>query len=603
MRDAGKGDYAFGRFRLNLAERLLTRNDIALPLPPKCFDLLALLVQNAGHLQEKDRIIKTLWPNTFVEEANVPNLIGQLRKTLGDSLEKPEYIQTVHKRGYRFVAALLPPEQNRDESEVKPEVHAQAAIRILALPFRSDPAGADSDYLAYSLSEAIAATLAELNIFTVRSTQFAMRFDPQRWDPQSVAKEADVDLILTGTLARAGERIHATTELIDAPSATIIWSKVWDILARDLFRLHSGVVQLIVRSLTRRAREDGEAAIAGIDTPRTPDAYELFLRANQIILNRSPENMLLARDLYLACTEMDPGYAPAWARLGRCYRWQEKFDQGVVVASGAAEEAFQRAFQLNPQLAIAHCAYTPVQCDAGRASDAMIRLLTVLERNENNPEISAALVHACRYCGQLDASLAAHERVFRLDRSFPTSVAHTYFGLGDYEKTLYWYDTKTGLYLDVLALASMGRNNEAAALLWTRRERFSMQPALMNSLQAYLDDDSARGLAALRVEMPSRSRDPEIRFYMARQAARFGDLDLANELLSQSVEWGYGSSLSLTRDAWFEPLHSTLEFNRTLSIIRVREEATHRAFVEAGGERIFRFRDESIFVPEGMRVH
>jgi len=584
--ESSPSQYVFGQFRMDLAERRLTRCDIALPLAPKGFDLLALLVQNAGHLLEKERIIQALWPTTFVEEANVANLIGLIRKTLGDSPENPEYIQTVPKRGYRFVATLLPLEQKPRESRVRPEAREQAGIRIIAFPFRTDPTGADASYLAYSLPEVIAATLAELNAFTVRSTQLAMRFDPVRWDPKAVAAEADVDVILTGTVTQSGERIHATTELIDAPSATVIWSKVWDISAQDLFRLHSGVVQLIVRSLVRRMPEDGEAALAGVDTPSAPHAYELYLRANQLTLKRSPENMVLALDLYIACTEIDPNYAPAWARLGRCYRWQEKFGAGVGFA-GAADEALQRAFQLNSHLAIAHSAYTPIQCDAGRAQEAMIRLLKTLELNQNNPEIFAALVHACRYCGQIEASIAAHERTFRLDRNFPTSVAHTYFALCDYEKTLYWYDTKAGLYLDAMALASMGRIKEASALLWTRRERFSMQPALMNSLQCYLDDDPATGLAALRNEVSLNSRDPEVCFYMARQAVMFGDLDLASKLLQQSVAWGYCSSFALMQDAWLKPLHGTPEFECTLSTVINRERAARCAFVEAGGERIF----------------
>lgn len=545
--------------------------------------------KNAGHLLEKERIIQALWPKTFVEEANVANLIGLLRKTLGDSPARPEYIQTVPKRGYRFVAALLPLEQKSQATSVRPEAREQAGIRIIAFPFRSDPTGADASYLAYSLPEAIAATLAELNAFTVRSTQLAMRFDPMRWDPQSVAAEADVNVILTGALARVGERIQATTELIDAPTATVIWSKVWDIPARDLVRLHSGVVQLIVRSLVRRMREEGEAALADMESPRAPEAYELYLRANQLALKRSPENMALAQDLYVACTEADPNYAPAWARLGRCYRWLEKFAVPGVGVIGSAEEAFQRAFRLSPHLAIAHSAYTPIQCDAGHAQEAMIRLLKMLEHNANNPELFAALVHACRYCGQLGASLAAHERAFRLDRNFPTSVAHTYFALCDYEKTLYWYDTKAGLYLDALALASMGRIKEASALLWTRRDRFCMQPALMNSLQYYLNDDPAKGLAALRNNVSVNAHDPEVWFYMARQAARFGDLDLGHDLLAQSVGRGYFSSWALAQDSWLDPLRKTPEFAGTLSIVQTREQAARCAFAEAGGDRIFNF--------------
>ena len=103
MGNARKGQYAFAEFHLDVTDRLLTHRDIALSLPPKCFDLLALLIESAGHLLEKDRIIETLWPDTFVEEANIPNLIGLLRRTLGESPQRPQYIQTVPKRGYRLL--------------------------------------------------------------------------------------------------------------------------------------------------------------------------------------------------------------------------------------------------------------------------------------------------------------------------------------------------------------------------------------------------------------------------------------------------------------------------------------------------------------------
>ena len=474
-------------------------------------------------------------------------------------------------------------EEELAEPSSGPVGHGQRSVRFIAFPFRSGPNEGDIDYLAYSLPEAIAATLAELNAFTVRSTQLAMRFDPMHWDPRAVAAEADVDVILTGTLERTGEQIHATTQLIDARSATVLWSKVWHIDSHDLFRFHSGVVELIVRSLVRSAPEHGEPPV-GMDTPTASGAYELYLRANQIAQKWGPANMALARDLYVACTERDPNYAPAWARLGRCYRFLEKFGvQGDVVA-GAAEKAFERAFQLNPHLAIAHSAYTSLQADKGHAQEAMVRLLKMLEWNENHPEIFKGLVQACRYCGQLDASLAAHERALRLDRNFRTSVAFTHFAMGDYEKAFYWYGTGSGLYLDILALACMGRLTEAAALLWTRRERFYLVPGIMISLEAYLEGDAAKGLAAL---LSSDSDDPEARFFMARQAARFGDLELAQKFLLQAVERGYFSSLTLTQDPWLEPLRTSTEFARTLSIVQQRERIARRAFVDGGGDRIF----------------
>lgn len=579
MGERSQAQYGFGHFQLDTAERVLSRNGIALELPPKAFDLLDLLVRNAGHLLPKRQIMEAVWPDTFVEEANLANLIALLRKTLGDSREMPAYIQTVPKRGYRFIA--MAPENAPCRPSVEGQGHAESTVRIIVFPFRTDAAGADAGYPGYSLAEAICATLAELNAFTVRSTQSAMQFDPVQWDPKSVAEKADVEVILTGSIVQTGERLHATTELIDAPSGAVIWSKVWDIDTCELLRLHKVVVQVVTRLLVLRTGEEGAPIPAGVETASS-EAYQLYLRGCQLMLKRSPENMMLARDVYVACTAMDPTFAMAWARLGRCCRWLEKFGAPGAVADNAAERAFQQAFRLNPDLVVAHTGYTPIQCDGGHAPEAMVRLLRLLRRNESNPEIFSALVHASRYCGLLNASLAAHERAFRLDPKVATSVAHTYFALGDYDKTLYWYDRKAGLYLDAAALASMGRMEEASALLWTRRDRFAVQPGLMRSLQCYLDGDRAGGLDALRSVLP-QPRDPEVCFYMARQSSRFGDTGLATQLLREAVECGYWSSVALTRDPWFEALRSTADFEELLSEVLAREAAARRAFDEAGG--------------------
>jgi hypothetical protein len=197
-----------------------------------------------------------------------------------------------------------------------------------------------------------------------------------------------------------------------------------------------------------------------------------------------------------------------------------------------------------------------------------------------------ALVHACRYCGQLDASVAAHRKALELDPNARTSVAHTYFALGDFERTLFWYGTGAGLYLDALALACMGRDQEARALLWTRKDRFGLMPGPMHSLHAYLEGESTKGIAILRGAQAADLGEPEQRFYMARQAARFGDLDLANEILLRSVQEGYWNTAGLMRDPWLEPLRSTVEFNQTFELVKSREARSHAAFVDAGGEEI-----------------
>jgi hypothetical protein len=215
----------------------------------------------------------------------------------------------------------------------------------------------------------------------------------------------------------------------------------------------------------------------------------------------------------------------------------------------------------------------------------VVRLLREVEFNANNPELFAGLVHACRYCGQLEASIAAHERARKLDRNAATSVAHTHFLLGQYENTLYWYGAGVGLYLDALALVCLGRQAEASALVWTRRDRFNLQPALMIPLEAHLNGDSAEGIAALRRAM-QEAQDPEITFYMARHAAIFGELELANDLLSQSVARGYYSSFALINDPWLASLRETFTYQQTLSLAQTFQDRARQAFDDANGRTI-----------------
>jgi len=196
------------------------------------------------------------------------------------------------------------------------------------------------------------------------------------------------------------------------------------------------------------------------------------------------------------------------------------------------------------------------------------------------------LVHACRYCGQLDASLAAHKRAIELDRNARTSVAHTYFAKGDYERALFWYGTGPGLYLDALALSCMGRQKEAQALLWSRREQFHLMSGAMRSLDAYLADDRSRGVAALEAARLNDNPEPELQFYMARQASHLNATDLANEFLRRSVDAGYWSSECMQRDPWFAAVRATPEFSSILETGKRLESDARAAFLLAQGDRL-----------------
>src|SRR5271169_6213831 len=205
-------------------------------------------------------------------------------------------------------------------------VETRAVKRLIVLPFRALRSDPETDFLAFSLPDAIAASLAGLSSLVVRSSLAAARFTEAVLDLREIAKEVDVDTVLTGTLLRAGTQLRLTTQLVEAPSGTLIWSKASQVELSDIFQLEDTLVSGVVESLALPLTA-GERQQLAHDAPASSGAYDLYLRANEAGKEFSgfPE----AIGLYEQCVALDPGYAPAWARLGRA-RWMKgKFSEGA----------------------------------------------------------------------------------------------------------------------------------------------------------------------------------------------------------------------------------------------------------------------------------
>jgi tetratricopeptide (TPR) repeat protein len=363
----------------------------------------------------------------------------------------------------------------------------------------------------------------------------------------------------------------------------------------DLFQVQDGLANQIVQSLMLPLTER-ERRILRHDVPTSAKAYEYYLRANQLSVHRTIENMRLARDLYLQCLEEDPDYAPAWARLGRVHRFLEKFSEATGEELRLADEEFRRAFSLNPDLALAHNLYTPIECDQGRAQQAMIRLLDRARFRRHDPDLFAGLVQACRYCDELAASVAAHNCARRLDPHVATSVEHTYFLQGEYEKTLACYDTKGGYYLDAAALAAMDRNEEALERLRQREASgtgmYGALPvagligATMHSLRAYLEGNFAECLRPIAELETLIHPDPETLFYIARHLARINERERAMVALCKVIDGGFLCASSLARDPWLESLHGAPGYAELAQKAERRRLEIHAAFLDAGGEQV-----------------
>jgi len=316
---------------------------------------------------------------------------------------------------------------------------ARRLTRLAVLPFRllrSDP---DVDFLAFSLADAITSSLSGLESLVVRSSLVGSKYLAESIDLRRMRDELDVDVMLTGTLLRSGDRLRVKTELVELPDGKVLWSLVSETRMGELFDLQDQLVERIVKSLPLSA---ADREIGRTDVPANPRAYELYLRANQ--MSYEAGTWEVARELYTQCLAEDPDFAPAWARLGRTHRVISKFGQDDVGRMlNEAERALERALFLNPELSLAHYLYAQLEVDIGRADRALERLLARAVKRRTDPDLFAGLVHACRYCGLLEASVAAWELARQLDPSIRTSVIHTFMARGEYERVIASRDEAT----------------------------------------------------------------------------------------------------------------------------------------------------------------
>jgi eukaryotic-like serine/threonine-protein kinase len=467
---------------------------------------------------------------------------------------------------------------------------AQALTRLVVLPFRVLRPDAETDFLAFSLPDAIATSLSGNSSLVVRSSAVAARFATGTPDLKALAAEADVDRVVMGTLLRAGDQLRATAQLVDAPGGTLLSSHTVQAPLGDLFGLQDDIAHRVADALSLPL---AGAAPAASDRPADAHAYQLYLRGNE--LARTYDGVVAARDLYQECLERDPRFAPAWARLGRCHRIVGKYIDPDPGSDARAEDAFRRALALNPRLSLAHKFYANLEADIGQASGALRRLLGEAALHGNDPELFAGLVHACRYCGLYEQSIAAHAEARRLDPNVTTSVEQTLLMAGEVDTMLAMQAPKLIAGADdgirVIALGLTGRRDEARVRLAAMREssRIPLFVGWMDYIAAWLDGDrrdvseeiERAGLGVLKIQ-----DDPEAIFQEGWMSCDVGEHARGLADLERAVAKGYFVAPTLTRWSQFDALRGEPRFQALLASAEAGRARALQAFREAGGERL-----------------
>jgi TolB-like protein/Tfp pilus assembly protein PilF len=571
--------YRFGPFVLDVTDRSLKRDGVPVPLTPKLFDLLVALVEGAGRLVEKDALLKKVWPDVAVEEGNLTKGVFSLRQLL-DSDDSSRYIETIPKRGYRFVAPVIAAAATPAGAlpqGVSPETPVENSIAVM--PFTDMSAARDHEFFCEGMSEEIINALGRVSALRVASYTSSLRFKGKALDTATIGRDLNVSWLLEGSVRKSGEMIRIAVQLVRASDGFSAWSGRFDRRLDDIFSVQDDIAGMITQTLIPRVAKTA----APLVTSKTSnnEAYSLFLEGRYLWNKRPGDVVWQALERFERAVAIDPHFAPAYAALAGVYGTLGAWESGLLPPAEAlarAKTAAARALELDPQLAAGHTAvgYTRLHFDWN--ADAACR--TFDEAIALNPAwVDAHHWHSHALCAaaRFTDSLAACHRIVELDPLNPLMHAHVawhYYMARDFGEALaqservirvepgfHW-----GHFFAGWALERLGRGGEAVTALKKSVECSSNSPVMLAGLGHALAvvGDRRDALRVVRDLQRMRGDKGLFAYELAVIHAALGDQDAAFKWLALAVEERSGWIAYLRVDPRLDHLHTDPRFTRLI---------------------------------------
>ena len=436
MSKAPRQAYVFGPFALLPDDKQLLRDGKAVALAPKAFDLLLLLVQNQGHLVDKDTVLSRLWPDSIVEEVAVAHSVSQIRKALRNGTSDVVYIETVPKRGYRFVAPV--------EIAATPVEGRALRTRLAVLPFDNLSSDLEREYLADGLTEEVIAALGHVDPehFGVIGRTSMMTYKRTTKSLATIGAELDAEYLLESSLHAEGGRLRITSKLVRARDQLQVWSSTYDSEPRSVLTFQRELSGAIAHDVQLHLSPERVNTLEQRQSQQV-EVYDLYLRGRYFWNQLSPPTTRRAVELYRRAIDQDPDYALAWAGLAMAYAASPiNGDTPPLQVGPLAREAANHAARIAPDLAETHTSLGLVHFWLGwdwPAAEAACRKAVALDSSDGVAHrilgivLSALMRHdeaqaAMRRARELDPLDATHHALSAqlafTARDYPLAVDH-----------------------------------------------------------------------------------------------------------------------------------------------------------------------------------
>jgi TolB-like protein/Flp pilus assembly protein TadD len=416
----------FGPFEVDTRSGELRRQGSRIDLQEQPFQALVLLLERPGEVVTRDELSRKLWPeNTFVDfERGLNKAINKLRAALRDDPEKPSFVETLPHHGYRFIAPVNKSGPARDA--VRPK-HLPAVNSIAILPLDNLSGDPGQEYFSDGMTEELICAVARIDSLRVISRTSVMPYRGARKPLPAIAKELNVDAIVEGSVARSGEKVRITAQLIYAPEDRHLWAGRYERELRDILQLQAEIAADIAGQIHKlvNPRHHSSAPARKVH----PQAYEACLKGIFFRDKLTPTDLSKSTSYFAQAIDLDPDYAQAYANFSHAYFYMGIFGMGPASELfPKAKACAVRALELDESVLCAHNALAVVhilyEWDWPAAEAECMRALQL------NPNDSMTHLHLADYMSiqnRHEEAIAQFQRALELDPISPVYIA--FFGM------------------------------------------------------------------------------------------------------------------------------------------------------------------------------